>query len=139
MNFLDRFRSRRARIATIRSEMLGDIAYAQAGRTDAYFSLARQYLELAKLSRSGSPAQGTFIGLAAGALLRYLEAPEAQPFTYAQHTANLVQRVLTAQAAYGRPAYERDPMIALREIGTIWVDKVCDPSGLVVITAAIEP
>jgi hypothetical protein len=118
--------------------MLGDIAYAQAGRTEAYFSLARSYLELAALSRRGSSARGSFIGLAAGSLLRYLAAPDAPSLGDSRHTAELMQRVLAAQADFGRPSYTRDPLETLREVGTTWVEHVCDPSALVQMTVAIE-
>src|SRR6266508_2025214 len=137
VSFLSRFRSRRSRVAALRSSILGDIAYAQAGRSEAFFSLARQYVDVADLARKGSPAQGTFIGMAAAALMRYLEAPAAQPFTHTHHAAALVQRVLAAQAKYGQPVWGRDPMAALHDLGAPWVQHVLDPSGVVATTAAI--
>jgi hypothetical protein len=138
MSLLSRLRPRKSRIANLRSSMLGDIAYAQAGRTEAYFSLARSYLDLAGLSRRHSPACGTFIGLAAGALLRYLVAPDAPSFADSGHSAALMQRVLAAHADFDRPRYARDPLETLREVGTPWVEHVCDPSALVQMTVAIE-
>ena len=56
----------------------------------------------------------------------------------AHHAAALVQRVLSAQAAFGSPACTRDPMSALRDLGGPWVENVCDPGGVVATTAAIE-